>query len=86
MCILPNLSMSDVIFKQLLQLFSSSLSYVQMKDKMVLSCLKLKQNSFKYLKQSMFIHNKSVLNVLESLKKCIQEKQYSKRENCFDRE
>ena len=57
-----------------------------MKDKMVLSCLKLKQNSFKSLKQSMFIHNKSVLNVLESLKKCIQEKQYSKRENCFDRE
>ena len=32
----------------------TSLSLVQMKDKMVLSCLKLKQNSFKPLKQSMF--------------------------------
>ena len=53
-CILPNLSMSDVILKQLLQVFSSSLSLVQIKDKMVLSCLKLKQNSFKLLKQSMF--------------------------------
>ena len=32
---------------------SSQLSLVQMKEKMVLSCLKLKQNSFKPLKQSM---------------------------------
>ena len=46
--------MSHVILRQLLQVFSSSLSVVQMKDKMVLSCLKLKQNSFKPLKQSMF--------------------------------
>ena len=46
--------MSDVIFKQLLQVFSSSLNLVQMEDKIVLSCLKLKQNSFKPLKQSMF--------------------------------
>ena len=30
------------------------LSFVQMKDEMVLSCLKLKQNSFKPLKQSVF--------------------------------
>ena len=30
------------------------LSRVQMKDEMVLSCLKLKENSFKPLKQSMF--------------------------------
>ena len=30
------------------------LSLVQMKDKMVLSCLKLKRNNFKPLKQSMF--------------------------------
>ena len=34
--------------------FFCYLSLVQMKDKMVLSCLKLKQNSFKPLKQSMF--------------------------------
>ena len=33
---------------------SSQLSLAQMKYKMVLSCLKLKQNSFKPLKQSMF--------------------------------
>ena len=45
--------MSHAILKQLLQVFSSSLSVVQMKDKMILSCLKLKQNSFKLLKQSM---------------------------------
>ena len=45
--------MSHVILRQLLQAFSSSLSVVQMKDKMVLSCLELKQNSFKLLKQSM---------------------------------
>ena len=30
------------------------LSLAQMKNEMVLSCLKLKQNSFKPLKQSMF--------------------------------
>ena len=54
MFILLNLFMSDVILKQLLKVFSSSLSLVQMKGKMVLSCLKLKQNSFKPLKQSMF--------------------------------
>ena len=30
------------------------LSLVQIKDKMVLSCLKLKQSSFKHRKQSMF--------------------------------
>ena len=35
-------------------LFISPYSLAQMKDKMVLSCLKLKQNSFKPLKQSMF--------------------------------
>ena len=34
--------------------FFCYLSLVQMKDKMVLSCLKLKQNSFEPLKQSMF--------------------------------
>ena len=33
---------------------SATLSLVQIKEKMVLSCLKLKQNSFKSLKQSMF--------------------------------
>ena len=46
-----------------------------MKDKMVLSCLKLKQNSFKPLKQSIHNHNKNFINVLNSLKKCIQKKQ-----------
>ena len=30
------------------------LSFVQMKDKMVLSCLEVKQNSFNPLKQNMF--------------------------------
>ena len=34
--------------------FFCYLSLVQMKDKMVLSCLKLKQNSFEPLKQSIF--------------------------------
>ena len=34
--------------------FFCYLSLVQMKDKMALSCLKLKQNSFEPLKQSMF--------------------------------
>ena len=34
--------------------YFNPLSLVQMKDKMVLSCLKLKQNSFKLLKKSMF--------------------------------
>ena len=32
------------------------------------------------------VSNENVLNVLDSLKKCIQKKQYSKRENCFNRE
>ena len=46
-----------------------------MKDKMVFSCLKLKQYSFKPLKQSMSTFTKkNVLNVLDSLKKCIQKK------------
>ena len=57
-CILPNLSMSDVILKQLLQVFSSSLSLVQMKHKMVLSFLKLKQNSFKSLKVCLYSQQK----------------------------
>ena len=56
--ILPNLSMSDVILKQLLQVFSSSLSLVQMKHKMVLSFLKLKQNSFKSLKVCLYSQQK----------------------------
>ena len=49
-----------------------------MKDKMVLSCLKLKQNSLKPLKQSIHIHNKNVINVLDSLKKYIRKNSKAK--------
>ena len=52
-----------------------------MKDKMVLSCLKLKHNSFKPLKQqNVLIHNKYVLNVLESLKNAFRKNSKAKEE------
>ena len=54
-----------------------------MKDKMVLNCLKLKQNSFKPLKQSMFTYNKNVLIVLDTLKKCIQKKTVKQKRKLF---
>ena len=49
------------------------LSLVQMKDKMVLSCLKLKQNSFKPLRQSIFTFTTKTFWMFKtSSKKCIQ--------------
>ena len=45
-----------------------------MKDKMVLSCLKLKQNSFKPLKQSMFTFATKRFKCLRQFEKCIQRK------------
>ena len=52
-----------------------------MKDKMLLSCLKLKHNSFKPLKQqNVLIHNKYVLNVLESLKNAFRKNSKAKEE------
>ena len=50
-----------------------------MKDKMVLSCLKLKQNSFKPLKH-IHIHNKNVLNVLDVWKNAFRKNSKAKEE------
>ena len=53
--ILPSLFLQHVKVTRMCHIRkSSSLSLVQMKDKMVLSCLKLKKITFKPSKQSMF--------------------------------
>ena len=82
-CILPNLPMSDVVLKQLLQVFSSSLSPVQMKDKMVLICLKLKQNSFKPLKQSMFTFTTKACKCFRQFEKMHSEKTVQQKRKMF---
>ena len=47
-----------------------------MTDKMVLMLFKTKTKQFEALTTKyVHIHNKNVLNVLDSLKKCIQKKQ-----------
>ena len=52
-----------------------------MKDKMVLSCLKIKQNSFKTLKQGMFTFTtKAFLNILDSLKNAFRKNTKAKEE------
>ena len=52
-----------------------------MKDKMVLNCLKLKQNSFKPLKQSMFrFTTKTFQMFLDSLKNAFRKNSKAKEE------
>ena len=64
------------------------LSLVQMKEKMVLSCLILKQNSFKPLKQSIYSHLQQKLFKCfrQFEKKAFRKNSKAKRGNCFDRE
>ena len=58
-----------------------------MKDKMVLSCLELKENSFRPLKQRMFTFTIKTFQKLKTVPKNVFKK-YSKtkRGNCFNRE
>ena len=58
-----------------------------MKDKMVLSCLKLKQNSFKPLKQSMLTFTTKTFQMFKTIRKnAYRKKSKVKRGNCFNKE
>ena len=54
-----------------------------MKDKMVLSCLKLKQNSFKPLKQSMFTLQQKRFKCFRQFEKMHSEKTVKQKRKLF---
>ena len=54
-----------------------------MKDKMVLSCLKLKQNSFKPLKQSMFTFTKKRFKCFRQFERMRSEKTVKQKRKLF---
>ena len=59
------------------------LSLAQMKNEMVLSCLKLKQNSFKPLKQSMFTLQQKRFKCFRQFEKMHSEKTVKQKRKMF---